>query len=351
MTKSDRIILSANDKLTLLSNMSTMLKAGIPILEIVDSLLDGAKGNQKKILDTMREDLNQGKHVYFTLEKFPRVFDQVTVNIIKASEEAGTLDTVLNDVKDGIRKDMEFSDKIRSALMYPVFIFFVFIAVLVMILIVVIPKISTVFSKLHVVLPLPTKILIFVSNALLTYTIPIILVVVSLGVGLAYLYKMHKGAVMAALYKLPVISELAHQIDLTRFSHSLYLLLNAGIPIVTALELTEAVVKKKEVGKAITRATEVVSAGKKLSEGFKETPNAFPSIMIKMTEAGEKTGSLEKAMEDTSEYLDYQVSKSLKTLTTLLEPIMLLFVGVMVGGMMLAIIAPIYSLIGQVGPH
>lgn len=328
-----------------------MLKAGIPIIEIIDSLLEGSKGNQKKILETMRDDLNQGKHVYTTFEKFPRVFDKVTVNIIKASEEAGTLDVVLNDVKDGIRKDMEFSDKIRSALMYPVFIFFVFIAVMLMILVVVIPKISLVFSRLRVTLPLPTKILIFTSNVVLTYTIPLIIITILLGVGLAYLYKMHKAAVMSALYHVPVVSDLAHQIDLTRFTHSLYLLLNAGIPIVSALELTETVVKKKDVGKAITRATEVVSTGKKLSEGFRETPNAFPQIMIKMTEAGEKTGSLENAMQDTSEYLDYQVSKSLKTLTTLLEPIMLLFVGVMVGGMMLAIIAPIYSLIGQIGPH
>ena len=163
--KTDRLSISGNEKLALMSNISTMLAAGIPIIETIESLLDGSKGNLKKLLETMRDDLNQGKHLYFAFEKFPKIFDTVTVNIVKASEEAGTLDVVLNDIKDSIRKDMEFSDKIRSALMYPIFIMGVFVAVMLMILVVVVPKISTVFSRLNVDLPVPTKILIFLSNA------------------------------------------------------------------------------------------------------------------------------------------------------------------------------------------
>lgn len=345
----NRVIISGNDKLTLMSNMSTMLQAGIPILEIVDSLLENSKGGQKKILETMKADLNEGRHVYSSLEKFPRVFDKVTVNIVRASEEAGTLDVVLNDVKENIKKDMEFSDKVRSALMYPIFIVLVFIAVLIMILIVVVPKIATVFTRLSVDLPLPTKIMIGLSQFITTYTIPLIVVLILLGIGLAYLYKMQKQLFLTVLFSLPLVSELAKQIDLTRFTHSLYLLLNAGIPIVTALELSMSVVKKKEIEHAIKKALDIVSSGKKLSEGFKESKHVFPGIMIKITEAGEKTGSLEKSMADTSEFLDYQVSKTLKTLTALLEPIMLVAVGVLIGGMMLAIIAPIYNLIGQVG--
>lgn len=347
--KTERVILSGNDKLMLMSNMSTMLQAGIPILEIVDSLLDDSKGGSRKVFEVMKDDLNQGHHVYTSLEKFPRVFDKVTVNIIRASEEAGTLDVVLNDVKENIKKDMEFSDKVRSALMYPIFIVFVFIAVLVMILVVVVPKISTVFMRLDVELPLPTVIMITLSQWITTYTIPIIIGIVLLAVGTAYLYKMQKQLFLNVLFALPLVSELAKQIDLTRFTHSLYLLLNAGIPITSALELSVSTVKKREIAHAIKRALEVVSAGKRLSEGFKESKHVFPSIMIKITEAGEKTGSLEKSMADTSEFLDYQVSKTLKTLTALLEPIMLVAVGVLIGGMMLAIIAPIYNLIGQVG--
>src|SRR5205814_116660 len=161
---------------TLISNLHTMLASGIPILETVESLLEDAKGGQKKLLMSMREDLGQGQHMYITFAKFPKIFDKVTVSIIKSSEESGTLDTALEDLKISIRKEIEFNDKIRSALIYPVFILIIFILVMIVILVVVIPQIATVFTQLNVPLPLPTKIMIFLSHALLTYTIPIIVV-------------------------------------------------------------------------------------------------------------------------------------------------------------------------------
>ena len=166
-----------------------------------------------------------------------------------------------------------------------------------------------------------------------------------------FFYREKKKTVLHLLFMLPLVSTLAKQIDLTRFSRSLYLLLNAGIPITASLELAQEVVLKKEVANAIGHCKDVVLAGSEFSDGLKAAKNIFPNIMIKITEAGEKSGSLDKSMQDVSEYLDYQVENTLKTLTTLLEPIMLLFVGILVGGMMMSIIAPIYGLIGQVGPH
>jgi len=255
----------------------------------------------------------------------------------------------LTDLKTSIRKDAEFSDKIKGAMTYPVLIFFVFVGVLLMILIVVVPKISSVFSRLSVPLPLPTKILIAMSQIFTEYTIFVFLGMGALGVGGFFFYREKKREFLHLLFKLPLVSSLAQLIDLTRFSRSLYLLLNAGIPIAGALELAQEVVLKQEVANAIEHSRAVVLAGSKLSEGLKNAKNIFPNIMIKITEAGEKSGSLDKSMQDVSEYLDYQVEKTLKTLTTLLEPIMLIVVGVLVGGMMLSIIAPIYGLIGQVG--
>lgn len=349
MAKLEKISLSSNDKITLISNLSTMLAAGIPILESVDSLLDGAKGNQKKILETLKDDLIEGKRVHVTFEKFPKAFDKVTTNIIKASEEAGTLSVSLKDLIITIKKDIEFNDKIRSAMIYPAFIVVVFVGVLVMILTVVVPKISTVFSRLKVELPLPTKIMIFLSEVLLNYTIPVVLGIAGSLALIIYLYKRNKRMFLNVLFSLPYVSLLAMQIDLVRFTRSSYLLLNAGIPITNALELAENVVMKKEVAKAVGHAKDVVITGKKLSDGFKDYKKVFPNIVIKITEAGEKTGSLDKSMQDASEYLDYQVSNTIKLVTALIEPLMLVIVGIMIGGMMLAIIAPIYGLIGQVG--
>ncbi len=346
-----RITLSANDKKTLVGNFATMLSAGISILEAVDSLLEDAKGNQKKVLEVLRDDLMQGQHVHEAFGKFPKVFDKVTVNIIKASEEAGNLDETLKDLTNNIQKEMEFSDKIKSAVMYPLLISVVFVGVLLMILIVVVPKISTVFLRLKVPLPLPTRVLIFISGLLINNTI-FFVGGLALFVGiLVFIYRTNKQIIFGFLFKLPVVSELVKEIDLTRFCRSFYHLLSSGIPINAALELCQDVVMRKDIAETIANSREMVLSGKRLSEGFKAHKGIMPTIMIKMIEAGEKTGTLDKSLQEISEHLDYQVSSTLKILTALLEPIMLVAVGVMIGGMMLAIIAPIYGLIGQVGQH
>jgi len=347
--KTENISLSNNDKLSILSDLGTMLSAGIPLLESVDALLEDSKGNQKKFLEILKADLIQGKHVYFTFSKFPNIFSRVVASIVRASEEAGTLDVTLKDVKENLKKDMEFSDKIKSALIYPLFIVFVFLAVLLMILVVVVPKISSVFARLKVDLPLPTQILIAMSNALLSQTIPVVLGITVFSFAVIFVYKTQKKFLLNLIFKFPILSELAKDIDLTKFSRNLYLLLNAGIPITSALELTENVVVSRRVEVGIRHAKEAVIAGHKLSEGFKNNKQVFPSIAIRITEAGERSGSLDKSMLEISEFLDYQVSAKLKTATSLLEPILLVVIGGLVGGMMLAIIAPIYGLIGQVG--
>jgi type IV pilus assembly protein PilC len=343
------VTLSGNEKITLVSNMYTMLSAGIPILETVDSLLQDSKGNQKKVLLTLREDLGQGQHMFFTFAKFPKVFDKVTVNIVKASEEAGTLDVTLKDLVQSIKREMEFNDKIKSALIYPSFILVVFLGVMTVILTVVVPKIATVFTRLNVDLPLPTQIMMFLSNALLSYPIQILLVLGLLIAALVYLYRHYKRIFINVLISLPLISKMAREIDLTRSTRSLYLLLNAGIPITSALELTEDVVIKSDIHKAIVHAKTVVFAGKKLSEGLRDNKNVIPPMMIKIVEAGERSGSLDKSLQDISEFLDYQVTNTLKTVTALVEPLLLVLIGVLVGGMMLAIIAPIYGVIGNLG--
>ena len=343
------IFLSTNEKIGLMSNLSTMLTAGIPILEAVDSLELDAKGNTKIVLQELRTDLNEGERVYSTMSKFPRVFDKVMVSLVKASEEAGTLNQILKDLKESIKKEAEFTDKIKSALTYPVLILIIFMAVLLMILIVVIPKISTVFSRLSVQLPLPTRILIIASNLILHNTVPLLLVLGVLVLLFILIYRRNRGLILAPLLSLPIISDLVRKIDLTRFSHSMYLLLSSGLPISAALSLVKDVVIRKDIARIISQTRDIIISGGKLSEGLKKGNRVVPAIMIKLIEVGDKTGTLDKSMQDVSEYMEYEVSNRLQTITVLLEPIMLVFVGIVVGGMMLAIIAPIYGLIGQVG--
>ncbi|MFH0773458.1 MAG: type II secretion system F family protein, partial [bacterium] len=184
-----RISISNSEKIELIMNLSTMVAAGISILSSVESLLEDAKGNQKIVLQTLNDHIFQGKRVYTAFAEFPLIFDKVTVNIVKAAEESGTLDVILRDIKDNIRKEMEFNDKLKSALMYPVLVVFVFIGVLLMILIVVIPKISVVFLRLKVALPLPTRVLMFASDIIMNQTIPFVLISMAIIGGIIYLFK------------------------------------------------------------------------------------------------------------------------------------------------------------------
>lgn len=344
----NNLTLANNDKLGLIGNLSTMLSAGIPILESVNSLLEDSKGNTQKVLIALRDDLSQGKRVYASFSRFPAIFDKVTVNIIRASEEAGTLDVTLKDLRQNIQKEIEFSDKIKSAMIYPLFIMVVFLGVLLLVLIVAVPKIATVFQSLKIDLPLPTKILIFLSHVLLTYTIQLVVGLVLITVGFVFLFRRKRNAVLNLLFSLPLISELVKQIDLTRFTRSLSLLLFSGLPITMALELSIDVVNKKETARIISNARDLVLVGKTMSSAFRQSKGYIPTIVIKLMEAGERTGSLDKSLQDISEHLDYEVSNTLKTLTALLEPLMLVLVGVVVGGMMFSIIAPIYGLVSQI---
>jgi len=347
--KTEHIRLSKNDTLTMIGTFSTMINAGIPILETVDSLLEDAKGNTKKILLSIKEDLIQGKPLHVSFSKFPSVFDKVFVNIIKASEEAGTLHIVLKDLRDQIQKDMEFTDKIKSALMYPLIVLIIFFVVLLVILVVVIPKISMVFLQLRADLPLPTRVLIFVSNAILHNLAQLVFVLLGVGFIIYFLFKIQRKFILHLLYSLPLISTIIKGIDLTRFFRSMYLLLNSGVIITSALELAKDVVIRQDIAKSIEYSQESVLTGRRLSEAFKERKDIFSGTMIKIVEAGERTGTLDKSMGDISNDMNYQVARMLETSIALLEPIMLVLMSVLVGGMMISIIAPIYGLVSNIG--
>lgn len=349
--QNQKIKLSAAEKIALISNLATMLSAGIPILEAVSNLMEDSKGNIKKVLETLSEDLTQGHQVNYSMAKFSNVFDKVTVNVVKASEEAGTLDVTLKDLRDNLRKQNEFSDTVRSALMYPMFIMGVFVLVLLVNLIFVVPKIATVFKNLKVPLPLPTQIMVGLSDFMTKNTSLFLLILGGIILFIIYMFSQKRNFLLNILYSLPGVSELVKLIDITQLSRSMYLLLTSGISIIAALELAEDIVMRTETKKMVIKSKELILSGKTFSEGLRTAKNYVPTIMIKLVETGEKTGTLDKSMQDISEYYDYQVSNSLKSLTAMLEPIMLVVVGLVVGGMMISIIAPIYGLISNVSPH
>jgi type II secretory pathway component PulF len=339
---------SRRDKLTLISNMATMLSSGIPILEAVDALLEDSKGNPRKLLLLFREALNDGHTLSSAMDRVPKVFSPVDVNLIRASEEAGTLDEALHDLTQTIKKDIAFSDKIRGSLLYPVFIMVIFFGVLIMILTFVVPRMAKVFSSLRLELPAPTQALIATSNFTVNYYPYLILGALVLVAALVFTYKTQKQTLFNVFSGLPLLNGLTHEIDLTRFTRSMSLLLRAGIPVAEALELSRKVVVRHDVARLIGRMKQNVTAGHPLSDGLKGAHSIVPSIMVHILQTAERTGTLEKTMQELSEFFETQVARRLKALTTLIEPVLIVLIGVLVGGMMLAVIAPIYNIISQI---
>lgn len=345
------IRLKSSEKLELISNLSAMLSAGIPLLETVDALLEGTKGKLRTILVNLKKDLEAGKTIAESFSKFPDSFDSIAVNLIHGGEQAGNLEKILKDLAETVRKDIEFSSRVKGALAYPVFVIIIFFIIMTVILSFVIPRIAQVFSKLKVVIPLPTKILIFLSGILLAYWPYIIIAgVISSVLGLL-LYRARRRQVISALSSLPFIRPLAREIDLVRFTRSTALLLTSGIPISKTLELSRDVLVRAELVGLIEFSRQEVMRGKRLSEALKSRPGIIPQILIRMIAAGEKSGKLDESFQEASDYFDGRVSSTIKSLTTLLEPILLVIVGIAVGGIMVSIIAPIYQLVGQIQVH
>lgn len=347
----ERIRVPGKERMQFFGNLSTMLKAGIPILEAVSSLQEETKGGVKKVLETIKEDLQAGRVLHESLKKYPESFDKVTVSLIKASEEAGTLERTLRDVRDNLQREMEFSDKVKSALMYPAFVLVVFFGVMIAMMVFVMPRISQVFSRLKMDLPLPTRILMAASDALMNHYILIGAIFAVLIIITIVFYHFKRRLVLNTVFSLPFLSGIIREIDLTKYTRSLHLLLSSGVPIITALQLAEDVVIKQDLYKVLVGARERVMSGEKLASGLKSDNKIISGVVIKLVEVGERTGSLDESMKDVTEMLDYRVSKRLEKATALLEPIMLVFVGLAVGAMMLSIIGPIYGLISDVSPN
>ena len=230
-----------SEKLELISNLGAMLSAGIPLLETINALLDGAKGNMKIVLQVLRKDLEAGKTIANSFSNFPESFDPILINLIRGGEEAGNLEDILKDLTEKIRRDIEFYRKVKSALVYPIFVITVFFGIMIVILTFVIPRISQVFTKLKVNIPLPTRILIFLSENLLAYWPWIIGAMIVLVAGVVILFKFKRRKIIGLLSSLPLIIRLTREIDLVGFTRSMALLLSSGIPISKSLELSKEV--------------------------------------------------------------------------------------------------------------
>lgn len=344
------IRLKGKERLSLFSDLSTMLTAGIPILEAVVSLEDDATGNMKKVLAILHANLNNGEPLSKGMQRLPKAFDQISVNLIRAAEAGGTLEETLHDIVQTTKKELAFSEQLRNTMIYPLFVMAVFMAIVVLMLTFVIPRVSKVFSAMHVHMPLVTKAMISASNTFTAHWLVITLAFFAFVILVAGFIKANSRGIARALLSLPGLKKLGTNIDLTRFTRSFGLLMHAGVPVIEALTLSQKVVRKKSMIALVSRMKENVENGKPLSTGMRQAKGVVPPIMSRSIETAEESGTLEQTMQNLTEYFDDQVAGSIKIISSLVEPVLLVLVGLMVGTLMITIIAPIYNLISQINP-
>lgn len=329
--------------------LATMVSSGLPLTNALEILkVQAGSDRMKEALSGMLADVQGGTSLAKSMGKHPDIFDKVTVSLVEAGEASGKLDILLTQLADNMEKEQDFRSKTRGALIYPAVIGVAMVGVFIIMMVFVVPRLTALYEDIGADLPLPTKILIAISN-LLVHGWWILLVLAGIIGYAGYQYlKTEKGKYRIAnfTFKFPIFGKLNRESELARFSRTLGLLIGAGIPITQALEIVAAAMSNILYRDAILAAEQQVEKGVPLSVPIRADPN-FDPLLAQMIAVGEETGKLDEVLEKVAGFFESQAEQSVKNLSTALEPIILVVLGVMVGGLVLAIITPIYNLTTQ----
>ncbi len=328
--------------------LSTMITAGLSLtdtLGILEIQLNPAIG---KIIGEVLREVEGGESLANSLAKYPKVFSKVYVALVRAGEAAGVLDVVLARLADNLEKQRDFTSKIKGALIYPAIVIFGMIAVAALMMIFILPKMIVLYEEFEVDLPLMTKILIGLSR----FTTAFWWVGVAIILGLAYALTVWKKTKVGRkqysqlLFKIPILGGLNRKLILTEFTRTLGLLVGAGIPIIEGLNIVA-----ETTGNELYKE-ELASAAKKVEKGFPlattlVTSENFPPIVPQMIGVGEETGKIDEVLAKLSSYFEMEAEQAIKGLTTAIEPLIIILLGIGVGFLVIAIIMPIYNLTSQ----
>lgn len=343
--------ITVTDKVFLTKYLALMLKVGTDLFHAVDILVaDFDKPAVKALLLEVRANLEKGQPFYATFIKYPKFFSPVFVNLIKAGEASGNLDQIFEDLSVSLMREQELRNRIRSAMVYPILLFIVAAVILTVLVGVAIPRIAEVFTSSGFDPPLFSKI-VFAVGGVIGRFIWLILLLIAGGVVLvAYAARVSvSGRKIIAHFaaRVPVISGVLKRIALQRFAATLSSLMRAGLPILTALELTADTVGNVDLEAALRRISrEGIAKGLTIGDAFRREAS-FPKVVTNLIAISEKAGHVEDVLKTLADFYESEIDAAVKTLVSVLEPLMLLMIGMVVGTIALAIIVPIYQLVGQ----
>jgi type IV pilus assembly protein PilC len=326
---------------------STMVDAGLPIAQCLQIL---SEQNDSKVLRDVTSrialDVQGGATLAESFNKYPKTFDNLFTNMLAVGESGGVLDVVLQRLSGYIEKAAKLKSKVKSAMVYPITIISVACLVIIFMMIFVLPTFANMFKNMGADLPLPTAVVMWMSDMTRRYIIFMLAGVAAAIYAFRRYYMTENGSMVIDTFalKIPVIGMLIRKVAVARFTRTLGTLISSGVPILDGLLITARSAGNRVVEKAVLQARQHVTAGGTLAEPLKSTP-VFPPMVVHMISVGENTGALDAMLGKIADFYDDEVDAAVSALTSLLEPMMIVFLGVVVGGIVVAMYLPIFKLV------
>jgi type IV pilus assembly protein PilC len=327
--------------------LATMIKAGLPLIEVLNILYDQVeKAKFKVVVRQVERDIQGGAAFCEALEKHPKVFDQFFINMVRVGETAGMLDTILEQVAGYLEKTEKLLRKIKSAMIYPAVVSFVAIGITIFLLVYVVPTFEDIFDGFNVELPLPTRMVLYASEKIRIYWYYVTAFILAVYFGVKYYAKTSNGRrnVDKLKLKVPVFGDLILKAAVARFSRTLGTLIRAGINILTALEICAKTAGNKIIEQAVMNCRASIQAGETMTKPLEDS-GVFPPMVTRMIEVGEKTGAIDTMLEKVADFYEDQVDAAVDGLTSLIEPMLIVFLGVVIGFIVIAMFMPMFKMI------
>ncbi len=326
---------------------STMIDAGLPLVQCLNILAEQSESKTLRgVTGTVARNVESGSTLADALRKHPRTFDDLFTNLVEVGEAGGILDVVLQRLATYIEKAAALKRKVKAAMVYPAAIISVAVLVVIFMLTFVIPTFATMFKDLGAELPLPTRVVLWLSNFVRSYILILIAGLIGCILALRSYYRTENGrsTIDALLLKLPIFGALIRKVAVARFTRTLGTLVQSGVPILDGLRITARTAGNKVVEKAVLQCRAAVTEGKTLADPLRAS-GVFPPMVTQMISVGEQTGALDAMLGKIAEFYDDEVDTAVGTLTSLLEPIMIVILGIMVGGLVVAMYLPIFKMV------
>ncbi len=329
--------------------LSTMIDAGLPLVQSLEILANQQENSTfKRVLREIKADVETGTTFAEAMKRHPQVFDTLFCNMIEAGELGGILDTILSRLAGFMEKSMTLKKKVKGAFTYPVICLGISVVILGVILIFVVPTFEKMFADFGAALPVPTQIVVIMSKFVQTKIIYIIGIVMVLVFAFKKFYKTDVGErkVDALSLKAPVFGELILKVAVAKFTRTLGTMLQSGVPILDALKVVARTAGNRVIETAVYRVADSISEGRSIAEPLEET-GIFPNMVVQMISVGESTGALDAMLTKVADFYDDEVDQAVENLTAMIEPFMMVFLGGMVGGLVVSMYLPIFQM-GQV---